>query len=231
MSESIYDVYGGKDGYLEQTKRAWQRAGGFPIDKENVYPEHKIAQEFDSITRKVVLEYGCGVGSDMLSYLKRGNYVVAVDITPENVDTARKNAGSFGDNADFFVLDKSDDLPFVEKGFDVFNMHGVLMHIVEPEPVLRELYRVLKHGGLGYVMLYTEFLFERAKPNIEQWMKDDNMTQEQAFCQFTDGPGSPYARYYTEQEGKELLESVGFEVLSTYIYNNGDFRCFRLIKK
>ena len=71
--------------YIDKSKKFWVSASTFPGDKEAVYPEHGIVQEFDKHTGKLVYEYGCGGGSDVMSYLRRGNKVYATDIVPDNI--------------------------------------------------------------------------------------------------------------------------------------------------
>lgn len=227
---SKYEAYGSKENYLEYTKKAWSRASDFPLSKETVYPEHKIVQEFDLIKDSIVLEYACGAGSDAISYLKRGNFVALCDITPINIENARKNVGPFSEKAFFYVLEDSHILPFPDNEFDIINMHGVCMHILDPIPTLQALYRVLRHGGAMYVMLYTEYLYQRAEEQVKYLMEHHNISQWEAFCWVTDGPNSPYARYYTEQEGRELFEPIGFGIEKISLYNNNDFRTFKLMK-
>lgn len=71
---------------VHRSRKFWRVASTFPPNKEDVYPEHAIAQEFDSLpANSLVLEYGCGGGSDALSFLRRGHRVVAVDINPNNI--------------------------------------------------------------------------------------------------------------------------------------------------
>lgn len=229
--EDEYKAYGSKENYYKESVMQWSRASGFPVNKELVYSEHKIAQEFDLIRNKLVLEFGCGNGTDGISYLKRGNQVVFCDIVPGNIDAARKNVGSLIGSAYFQFLEPGKDLPFDDNEFDIVNMHGVCMHIVEPLPVLKELVRVLKPGGHMYVMLYTEFLYNKGEETVKNFMERENLTLWQAFGAFTDGPGTPYARYYTEEEGRALFSEVGLTVLSTYVYNNYDFRTFKLKKE
>lgn len=216
---------------LQPERSFWKVAAGFPADKEAVYPEHAIAQEFDRWRGKAVLEYGCGGGSDAMSYARRGCRVWAVDIVPENIKATQERAASAGLNVPAILLDRSDQIPIAEGSFDVASSHGVIHHIREPLPVLREIRRVLAPSGHLYVMLYTEHLYNALKADTERVAREQSIPLEEAFGWHTDGRGCPWADYYTEDEGEELLDDGGFQVLSTFLYNNDHFRCYRAIRR
>lgn len=214
---------------LDRVRHAWTRASDFSADKESVYPEHAKAQEFDLVRGKRVLEYGCGGGSDAMSYLRRGCEVTYVDIVPSNVEAAgaRIAAAGLTEHAQGLVIEESDRIPVDSGTFDVVSAHGVLHHIEHPLLVLKEFFRVLKPRGVLYVMLYTESLWERGRPTIDALTRSGKMGELEAFGCFTDGDGTPYARHYTEADGKALLAEAGFKVRDEVVeYNKGDFRTF-----
>lgn len=216
--------------YFEISKKAWECASDFPPDKELVYPEHRLAQEFDLIHDKKVYEYGCGMGSDVRSYLKRGNHVTATDIVPKNIETARKftlQAGFTEDQFEFILLDKSYPIPFEDNSFDVISSHGVLHHIKEGDKVLQELYRVCKPEGIIYVMLYTDILWQLHLPSMQKLMRTEGIDEYEAFCWMTDGKGTPYARCYSAMDACEFLEQAGFTVVDFNYWLND---CFITVK-
>jgi len=79
-------------------------------------------------------------------------------------------------------------------------------------------------------MLYTEFLFEKAQSSMKTWMEEKGISWQEAFCWFTDSINSPYAIPYNEKEGIALFESVGYKIVDCYVYNNLDFRRFKVQK-
>jgi SAM-dependent methyltransferase len=213
-------------------RAAWSRAAGFPASKEEAYPGHTSAQEFELHRGKRVLEYGCGGGADAMSYLRRGCTVWFVDIVEENVKAAdaRIRAAGLGAMGQGWWLEHNDGIPLPDGVADVASAHGVIHHIPEPVPVLQEIRRVLKPGGLFYCMLYTEFLLARAQPVIRDLTENGRCTVEEAFCAFTDGPGAPYARAYTDDDARHLFASAGFGAVDvTGVYNRGDFRTYRAV--
>lgn len=216
---------------LAKARDFWKVAAGFPVDKENVYPEHGKAQEFDAIVNTSVLEYGCGGGSDTLSFLRRGNNVYFADIVPGNVAITQNRAAEAGysSKARGILLTASDTIPLKDASVGVVSSHGVIHHIPSPSSVLIELHRVLKPRGMIYIMLYTEKLRRDLDDEVQRW-RAKGLSETEAFGHATDGDGCPYSRYYTDAEGRDLLTNCGFTVTSTFEYVNGQFRTFRGVK-
>jgi SAM-dependent methyltransferase len=214
---------------IERVRACWTRASSFPANKEEHYADHAKAHAFDKHKDRRVLEYGCGGGSDTLSYLRRGNFVHFVDIVAENVDVTRRrvDVAGYGLHATGLALEESDRIPVASGTFDVASAHGVIHHIESPLNTLKEISRVLKSHGLFYVMLYTEHLMVRHMPAIHALMRGRGLGWHEAFGWCTDGEGTPYSQAYSEAQGKELLRDAGFRPLDECIvYNRGDFRTF-----
>ena len=209
-------------------RSVWGRASRFPIAKEDYYPEHADAQEFDRHTGKTILDYGCGGGPDTMSYLRRKNFVIFADIVPENIHTTMGRVANAGYTytSSGLHLKKSDEIPVESGCCDVVSSHGVLHHIPDPIPVLQEFKRILKPDGELYIMLYTEHLWKDLLPNTVAF-RQRTQSDEEAFAWATDGPGAPYATYYTEEGGTKLLAAAGFKVTSTFCYHDGKFRTYR----
>jgi SAM-dependent methyltransferase len=83
-----------------------------------------------------LLDIGCGIG-DMLSFRRNS---VGVDINPQTVAYCRH----LGLDARQMELDV---LPFDAETFDSVLLDNVLEHLVQPDPLLKEAWRVLRPGG------------------------------------------------------------------------------------
>lgn len=219
---------------LEEARKFWAVAQTFPVDKERVYPGHAEAHDFDGARGLSVLEYGCGGGSDTLSLLRRGAYVLYCDIVPGNVELTRQRVnaptGEFPrDNALGHMLKSSAEIGVDAGLIDRVNTHGVLHHIPVDvlDEVLQEFRCVLRPGGEIFAMLYTEHLFKRCLAQTEALVAQ-GWAVDAAFGYQTDGGG--IARAYSLGEGRELFERHGFEFVRVVEYNNGDFRTFRVRK-
>jgi SAM-dependent methyltransferase len=219
---------------VERIREVWIRASEFSADKESVYPEHARAQEFEQNKGKRVLEYGCGGGSDSMSYLRRGCDVTFVDIVPGNVHKTQTRIAESGleiAKSRGLVISQSASIPTLPSGlFELASAHGVIHHISEPVATLQEIRRLLRPGGLFYCMLYTERLWDRHRATVRALVKKEGISPKEAFAWCTDGKGAPHSDYYTEKEGFELLESAGFKPKKeTFLYNRHEFRTFRSV--
>jgi SAM-dependent methyltransferase len=96
-----------------------------------------------------ILELGCGPGTTtVLTAGHPGVSVVAIDASAAMLDTARKRIERAGLAARVRLLraDLNEPLALADGRFDAVYAESV-MAILEPEPVLREVARVLRPGG------------------------------------------------------------------------------------
>ena len=139
---------------------------------------------------------------------------------PSNVTVTSQRiaAAGYGNQAEGFALAASHPLPFTAESFDLVNADGVLHHIEDPRPIVREFCRVLVSGGLLYAMLYTEHLWA-------QFLRSGKET----FGEHTDG-GKIHSVAYTQDEGVELFQSCGFSSVGAWLFNDKMFRTFKCKK-
>lgn len=99
---------------------------------------------------EVVLDLGSGAGVDCLLAAKRvgpEGRVYGVDMTPEMVALARKNAAAVGATNVEFRLGEIEHLPFPDEAVDVVISNCVINLSPEKDRVFREAFRVLRPGG------------------------------------------------------------------------------------
>jgi SAM-dependent methyltransferase len=84
-----------------------------------------------------MLDYGCGVGYTCSLFADLGYEVTGVDISATALKIARQREPRAS-----FLKATGDPLPLSDKSFDVVACLGVLEHIRDPLPVVRELRRV-----------------------------------------------------------------------------------------
>lgn len=99
---------------------------------------------------EVVLDLGCGGGFDC--FLARGQvgdagHVIGVDMTPDMIKLARKNAEQSGYANVEFRLGEIEHLPVADTSVDVIISNCVINLSLEKAQVFREAFRVLKPGG------------------------------------------------------------------------------------
>ena len=99
---------------------------------------------------EVVLDLGSGAGGDVLISARRvapGGRAIGLDMTPEMLDLARRNAADAGvDNVEF-VEGYLEDIPLPDASVDVVISNCVINLAADKNVVLAEAARVLRPGG------------------------------------------------------------------------------------
>lgn len=121
----------------------------------------KSQPEFELLARRVagevapgssVLEVAPGPGYFAIELARLGDYrVTGLDISNTFVEIARKNAQRAGVNAEFRQGNAS-RMPFDGEQFDYVVCRAAFKNFSEPVEALREMYRVLKPGGLALII-------------------------------------------------------------------------------
>jgi ubiquinone/menaquinone biosynthesis C-methylase UbiE len=96
-----------------------------------------------------VLDVGCGLGDDasaLARLVAPGGSVVGVDGSRSMIEAARGRHGGV-EGLSFEIADAA-TLPFDDASFDACRIDRVLQHIADPAPVVREMARVLRPGGV-----------------------------------------------------------------------------------
>lgn len=99
---------------------------------------------------EIVLDVGVGAGLDSLIAARQvgaSGKVIGIDITPQMVEKARRNATLAGVTNAQFLEAEAEHLPFPNDSVDVAITNGVLNLCFDKPKVLREILRVLRPGG------------------------------------------------------------------------------------
>jgi SAM-dependent methyltransferase len=106
-----------------------------------------------------VLDCGCGPGSITigLADVVAPGEVVGIDIKPSQITLARTQAAQRGLTNIRFQVGNVTQLPFPEAPFDAVFGCNILMQFQDPRPVLTEVCRVVKPGG---VVGFRELTFD-----------------------------------------------------------------------
>ena len=119
-----------------------------------------------------VLELGCGTGSFTRELARSGAEVVAIDVSPELLEIA--NATYSAPNVQY-QIQNAYALSYPEGAFDSIVGSSVLHHL-EIEAAVRDMYRVLKPGGSIYFtepnMLNPQIAIQKNIPWIKRKLGD-----------------------------------------------------------
>jgi ubiquinone/menaquinone biosynthesis C-methylase UbiE len=102
--------------------------------------------EFAKHSGDTLLGLDGSIGTDWVAYARHGAHVLACDSSTDLLALTRRNFELRGLTASYLHADAT-ALPLETSSIDVACVGGLLNRLTEPQPVVRELYRVLKPGG------------------------------------------------------------------------------------
>jgi ubiquinone/menaquinone biosynthesis C-methylase UbiE len=112
---------------------------------------------FSDGQEKDVLEVGVGMGGDHVEWAKsKPRSLSGIDLTPRSAEHTRKRLSLYGLTSDVRVGD-AEALPYSDCSFDLVYSYGVLHHSPNTPKAIREVYRVLRPGGIARIMIYHKY--------------------------------------------------------------------------
>jgi len=188
-----------------------------------VYPLLDELMDFNqNRSDQVILDYGCGPGNDIFRFLIINNAkkVFGMDLSLKAMELARQRLSLYEINPDRLELiqcsDSVNTLPLDSESIDHINCAGVLHHTITPERILSELYRVLKNGSSGNIMVYNQdsifYHLHIAHRVMITQNRYNGMSVKEAFARSTDGENCPISRCYKADEFSVICRNAGFEV-------------------
>ena len=115
------------------------------VESYTKYFYENFKEHLDLGKGKEVLDIGCGLGVFPSFLSDAGFKVTAVDYVPEMVQVAKKR---MRDKPIQFRVADIYALPFPDNSFDYVTCFGVFQNLSEPSNALKEMFRVLKPGGV-----------------------------------------------------------------------------------
>jgi 2-polyprenyl-3-methyl-5-hydroxy-6-metoxy-1,4-benzoquinol methylase len=185
-----------------------------------VEPHIPLFAEFERWNGRKVLEIGCGIGTDTISFARAGARVTVAELSDESLAVAKQRAAVFGlsDRVAFHNGNAEKLSSFVPvEPHDLVYSFGVIHHSPHPEEILSEATKYLKAGGTIKLMVYNRWswkvlwiILREGKGRVWRWRQ---LVAEHSEAQF----GSPVTYTYTPQELTAMLERHGFRDVVTAI--------------
>lgn len=167
---------------------------------------------------KIVLDYGCGPGNDLLGFAtaSKPERLIGIDVSSTSLAQSKARMQMHGFNVEFHSVDASaEPLPFDDASIDYIHSAGVLHHLANPLAALKELRRVLKPGGMMRIMVYNyDSLWMHLYVAYQRKILNPsyaNMSLEEVFKRSTDGDNCPISQCYKANDWVALCAQAGLE--------------------
>ncbi len=167
--------------------------------------------DFPSGKGKKLLEIGVGGGVDFSSWVSNGAIATGVDLTEAGIKMTQRRLGEMGiaeDRYRLFVGD-AENLAFPNDSFDMVYSWGVLHASPDTPKTLKEVFRVLKPGGIFRGMIYHVHCWV----GLMFWFRH-GLLEGRPFRSPRDAMfhnlESPGQKTYTRGEARQMLEDAGF---------------------
>lgn len=113
----------------------------------------RVAEQFAG---GALLEIGCGLGTDLVRFARRGLHVTGVELAPAVATMARQHLAQYGLPGEILV-GNAQALSVRDRLFDVVYTCGVLQHVPDIRGAVAEMRRVLRPGGLAVCVVYHRY--------------------------------------------------------------------------
>ena len=198
----------------------WSKNGFYP--RGRIWPGLTVIYQQYIPAKSKVLDIGCGDGQTSGFFLRYNDHdYVGVDISENAVHDAR----SIGLNA--HRVEDAANLPFLGDAFDAVVCIEVMEHLFEPNLVVKEIYRVLKPGGV-FIATVPNIAFWRWRLDfflLGRWNPiGDELSVERPWR-------DPHIRFFTVGSLKRLVGLANFRSIKVSGHDGGIVRFIPYVRK
>lgn len=130
------------------------------VEKRKYFVEPHIPKfaEFEKWRGKKVLELGCGIGTDAVSFARAGADYTGVELSGESLKICQKRFEVYGLRGKFYKGNIEELSKFVPiEPYDLIYSFGVIHHTPNPEKVIEEIKKYCKPETEIRLMLYSKY--------------------------------------------------------------------------
>jgi SAM-dependent methyltransferase len=183
------------------------------LDRQIAYLDRVV-----DLSRGQVLVLGCGPCPQEVKHLiDRGLDAIGVEPVPSFVESARRYVG----RADRILIGSAERIPLADATQQLVYCNSVLEHVDSPTRSLEEMHRVLRPGGIAFIVTTNRHYFSLAGRNAEfnvrffNWLPEvvkesytfRHLHYEPRLANYT---GRPAVHWYTYSELCKLGRNAGF---------------------
>jgi len=176
------------------------------VERRKYFVEPHIVDfaNFDNWSEKMVLEVGCGIGTDAVNFARNGAIYTGIELSKESLTLAKKRFELFN-LIGTFLKGNAEELDNVleDVKYDLIYSFGVLHHTPNLSLALRQIRNYCHEKSTIKIMVYSS-------NSYKQKMIEAGLDQPEA--QY----GCPIANTYQKDEIIEILKESGFKVTSIY---------------
>lgn len=186
--------------------------------KHFVEPHIPKFAEFERWQGKKVLEIGCGIGTAMINFARKGAQVTAVDLSDASLELAKQRADVYGlgDRVTFHQANAEElnqSVPI--EPHDLVYSFGVIHHTPHPDRVIEQLRRYVKPGSTVKIMVYYRYSW-KVLWILLTYGKGQFWRMNELVARYSEAQeGCPVTYIYSKKEARELLS--GFEIVDMQV--------------
>jgi SAM-dependent methyltransferase len=178
--------------------------------------------EFERWKDRTVLEIGCGIGTDTVSFARAGARVTAVELSEKSADLARRRVEVFGLSDRVSIqVGNAEELPTLvpQQAFDLVYSFGVIHHSPHPRRIIEHVMRYMGPASELRLMVYARVSYKlfwiMKEENIWDMSRIDDLIARNSEAQ----TGCPVTYTYSDNTARELLAGFrAFDIRKAHIF-------------
>lgn len=204
-----------------------------------VEPHIPRLAEFERWRGRKVLEIGCGIGTDTMSFARAGAEVTAVDLSAKSLLLARQRAEVYGlsDRIRFYEANAENLSQIIPpEPYDLIYSFGVIHHTPHPERVIEDIRQhYVRPGTTLKLMVYNRYSWKvfwilATSGKGAFWHLDELIARHSEAL-----TGCPITYSYSKRDFRRLL-GEGFEVKDMWVdhifpYRIPDYVEYRYVRE